>query len=190
MNLPDILDRVELRASRGSGNRAMFGGTTSSADCVVVEAGLNVQMEALAVRSFFYLLRSSDCHFQRVITSVCLGKRGHRYHSSGGPSLRVIAGEVENAQRAMEGSHSLRVSAADREGAWAQAVECGPALAGEQRSAFEHVTDERGLSLVVGYAGTGTRSELQSIIRNIANEPQAIVVIARHAGDAKCRAQR
>ena len=47
-----------------------------------------------------------------------------------------------------------------REGALARAVERGLALSGEQRAAFEHVTDGPGLSVVVGYAGTGKSAML------------------------------
>jgi hypothetical protein len=47
-----------------------------------------------------------------------------------------------------------------REGALARAAERGLVLSGEQRAAFEHVTDGRGLSVVVGYAGTGKSAML------------------------------
>ena len=40
------------------------------------------------------------------------------------------------------------------------AAERGLALSGEQCAAFEHVTDNRGLSVVVGYAGTGKSAML------------------------------
>jgi Ti-type conjugative transfer relaxase TraA len=47
-----------------------------------------------------------------------------------------------------------------REGALARAAERGLDLSGEQRAAFDHATDKRGLSLVVGYAGTGKSAML------------------------------
>jgi ATP-dependent exoDNAse (exonuclease V) alpha subunit len=47
-----------------------------------------------------------------------------------------------------------------REGALARAETRGLILSGEQRAAFEHVTDGRGLSVVVGYAGTGKSAML------------------------------
>ncbi len=53
-----------------------------------------------------------------------------------------------------------RVEDRGREGALAHGAERGLALSGEQRAAFEHVTDGRGLSLVVGYAGTGKSAML------------------------------
>ncbi len=48
----------------------------------------------------------------------------------------------------------------DREGALARAETGGLVLSGEQSAAFEHVTDGRGLSVVVGYAGTGKSAML------------------------------
>jgi nucleoside-triphosphatase THEP1 len=53
-----------------------------------------------------------------------------------------------------------RVGQQDREGALARAEERGMLLSGEQRAAFEHVTNARGLSVVVGYAGTGKSAML------------------------------
>ncbi|MEW6575028.1 Ti-type conjugative transfer relaxase TraA [Sphingorhabdus sp.] len=53
-----------------------------------------------------------------------------------------------------------RVEDHGREGALARAAERGLVLSGEQRAAFEHVTDGRGLSVVVGYAGTGKSAML------------------------------
>ncbi|MGD9470860.1 MAG: Ti-type conjugative transfer relaxase TraA [Novosphingobium sp.] len=47
-----------------------------------------------------------------------------------------------------------------REGALARAETRGLVLSGDQRAAFEHVTDGRGLSVVVGYAGTGKSAML------------------------------
>jgi Ti-type conjugative transfer relaxase TraA len=52
------------------------------------------------------------------------------------------------------------VSESSREGALARAAERGLDLSGEQRAAFDHVTDGRGLSVVVGYAGTGKSAML------------------------------
>ena len=47
-----------------------------------------------------------------------------------------------------------------RDGALSRAETRGLVLSGEQRAAFEHVTDGRGLSVVVGYAGTGKSAML------------------------------
>ena len=53
-----------------------------------------------------------------------------------------------------------RVSETGRKGALAYAAERGLELSGEQRAAFDHVTDKHGLSVVVGYAGTGKSAML------------------------------
>jgi Ti-type conjugative transfer relaxase TraA len=73
---------------------------------------------------------------------------------------------IETEQRLQRASESMaererhRVDEKDRAAALAQAEQRGLALTGEQRAAFEHVTGERGLSVVVGYAGTGKSAML------------------------------
>ncbi|PKQ00593.1 MAG: Ti-type conjugative transfer relaxase TraA [Alphaproteobacteria bacterium HGW-Alphaproteobacteria-13] len=53
-----------------------------------------------------------------------------------------------------------RVNESDREGALRAAAARGLDLSGEQRAAFDHATDGRDLSVVVGYAGTGKSAML------------------------------
>src|SRR3546814_1419256 len=53
-----------------------------------------------------------------------------------------------------------RVSEADQKGALARAAARGLVLSGEQRAAFEHVTDRRDLGVVVGSSGTGKSAML------------------------------
>jgi Ti-type conjugative transfer relaxase TraA len=53
-----------------------------------------------------------------------------------------------------------RVEEHHREGALARAAARGLVLSGEQKAAFEHVTDARDLGVVVGYAGTGKSAML------------------------------
>jgi len=73
---------------------------------------------------------------------------------------------IETEQRLGRASEMLaerdrhQVEDRGREGALARATERGLVLSGEQRAAFEHVTDGRGLSVVVGYAGTGKSAML------------------------------
>jgi len=73
---------------------------------------------------------------------------------------------IETEQRLQRASQLMaerewhRVNDRDRDGALARAEERGLLLSGEQRAAFEHVTDQRGLSIVVGYAGTGKSAML------------------------------
>ena len=73
---------------------------------------------------------------------------------------------IETEQRLGHASELLaererhQVEDRGREEALARAAERGLALSGEQRAAFEHVTDSRSLSVVVGYAGTGKSAML------------------------------
>jgi Ti-type conjugative transfer relaxase TraA len=73
---------------------------------------------------------------------------------------------IETEQRLQHTSELMaererhRVDQKDREGALARAEARGLMLSAEQRAAFEHVTDGRGLSVVVGYAGTGKSAML------------------------------
>ncbi|KTD99953.1 conjugal transfer protein TraA [Sphingopyxis sp. H038] len=67
---------------------------------------------------------------------------------------------LQRAAEIMAERERHRVSDADREGALARAEATGLVLSGEQRGAFEHVTSERDLSVVVGYAGTGKSAML------------------------------
>ncbi len=73
---------------------------------------------------------------------------------------------IETEQRLGRASESMAererhgVDPQDRKGALARAAERGLVLSGEQRAAFEHVTDARGLGVIVGYAGTGKSAML------------------------------
>ncbi|SNS89307.1 Ti-type conjugative transfer relaxase TraA [Sphingopyxis indica] len=73
---------------------------------------------------------------------------------------------IETEQRLQRASELMaerdrhRTSDADREGALARAEAGGLVLSGEQRAAFDHVTDKQGLSVVIGYAGTGKSAML------------------------------
>ncbi|MGV7119142.1 Ti-type conjugative transfer relaxase TraA [Sphingopyxis sp. 550A] len=67
---------------------------------------------------------------------------------------------LQRAASIMAEREQHTVSEADREGALARAAERELVLSGEQRAAFEHVTDRQGLSVVVGYAGTGKSAML------------------------------
>jgi Ti-type conjugative transfer relaxase TraA len=73
---------------------------------------------------------------------------------------------IETEQRLGQASELMaererhRVDERDRKGALARAEARGLVMTGEQRGAFEHVTDGRGLSVVVGHAGTGKSAML------------------------------
>src|SRR3546814_16842649 len=67
---------------------------------------------------------------------------------------------LQRASELMAKRERHRVSEGDRESALRAAAARGLDLSGEQRAAFEHASDGRGLSVVVGYAGTGKSAML------------------------------
>ncbi|WP_342657283.1 Ti-type conjugative transfer relaxase TraA [Sphingomonas sp. NY01] len=80
---------------------------------------------------------------------------------------RFTSREMIEAEQRMQRAAALmaeraphRVDENQRAAALARADVGGLVLTGEQRAAFEHVTGERGLSVVVGYAGTGKSAML------------------------------
>lgn len=91
---------------------------------------------------------------------IALGKDGR------GEDRFTTRAMIETEQRLQRASELLaereRHSVGDdkRATALARAEERRLLLSGEQRTAFEHVTDESGLSIVVGYAGTGKSAML------------------------------
>lgn len=91
---------------------------------------------------------------------VALGKDGR------GEERFTSRQMIETEQRLQRASELLAerrqhvVNERGRDAALARTAERGLVLSGEQRAAFEHVTGERGLSVVVGYAGTGKSAML------------------------------
>src|SRR3546814_11630726 len=71
-----------------------------------------------------------------------------------------IEQRLQRASKMLSEQDRHRVKESGREKALARSAQGGLVLSGEQRTAFEHVTGERGLSVVVGYAGTGTSAML------------------------------
>ncbi|WP_184095162.1 Ti-type conjugative transfer relaxase TraA [Sphingopyxis panaciterrulae] len=67
---------------------------------------------------------------------------------------------LQRASELMAERERHRVRESDREGALRAAAAHGLDLSGEQRAAFDHVTEGRDLSVVVGYAGTGKSAML------------------------------
>lgn len=67
---------------------------------------------------------------------------------------------LQRASELMAERERHRVDEKERTSALTRAAGRGLALSGEQRAAFEHVTEARGLSVVVGYAGTGKSAML------------------------------
>ncbi|QNG47731.1 Ti-type conjugative transfer relaxase TraA [Sphingobium yanoikuyae] len=91
---------------------------------------------------------------------IALGKDGR------GDDRFTSRDMIETEQRLQRGSELLaererhRTDEQAREAALAHAEGRGLLLSGEQRAAFEHVTGDRDLSIVVGYAGTGKSAML------------------------------
>ena len=91
---------------------------------------------------------------------IALGKDGH------GEDRFTSRAMIETEQRLGRASELLAerkrhgVVQHHRERALARAETRGLVLSGEQRAAFDHVAEGRGLSVVVGYAGTGKSAML------------------------------
>ena len=96
---------------------------------------------------------------------IALGKDGRGEDRFTSRQMIETEQRLQQASQLMAERERHRVSDRDRDGALARAEERGLLLSGEQRAAFEHVAGERGLSVVVGYAGTG-----KSAILGVARE--------------------
>lgn len=91
---------------------------------------------------------------------VALGKDGRGEDRFTSREMIETEQRLSQASELMAERERYRVDERDREGALARAEMRGLAMTGEQRAAFEHVTDGRGLGVVVGYAGTGKSAML------------------------------
>jgi Ti-type conjugative transfer relaxase TraA len=91
---------------------------------------------------------------------VALGKDGRGDDRFTSRDMIDTEQRLQRASELMTDRERHRVDEKDRAAALASAEERGLVLSGEQRAAFEHVTNAKGLSLVVGYAGTGKSAML------------------------------
>jgi Ti-type conjugative transfer relaxase TraA len=91
---------------------------------------------------------------------VALGKDGRGEERFTSCQMIETEQRLQRASELMVERKHHAVNERDRDGALARAGDRGLVLSGEQRAAFEHVTGERGLSVVVGYAGTGKSAML------------------------------
>ncbi|WP_213978883.1 Ti-type conjugative transfer relaxase TraA [Sphingomonas sp. dw_22] len=91
---------------------------------------------------------------------VALGKDGRGQDRFTSRDMIETEQRLQRASELMAERERHRVDEKDRAAALAQAEGHGLALTGEQRGAFEHVTGDRSLSVVVGYAGTGKSAML------------------------------
>lgn len=91
---------------------------------------------------------------------VELGKDGRGEDRFTSRDMIETEQRLQRASELMTERERHRVSEKDRAAALARAEANGLALTGEQRAAFDHVTDGRDLGVVVGYAGTGKSAML------------------------------
>jgi Ti-type conjugative transfer relaxase TraA len=91
---------------------------------------------------------------------IALGKDGRGEDRFTSRAMIETEQRLHRASELMAERERHRVGENEQSSALARAEERGLVLSGEQREAFAHVTDKRGLSIVVGYAGTGKSAML------------------------------
>ncbi|MEG3122342.1 Ti-type conjugative transfer relaxase TraA [Sphingomonas sp. GB1N7] len=91
---------------------------------------------------------------------VALGKDGRGEYRFTSRAMIETEQRLERATDAMANRDRHAVPDRDRDIALARAAARGMILSAEQRSALEHVTGREGLSVVIGYAGTGKSAML------------------------------
>jgi len=91
---------------------------------------------------------------------VALGKDGRGDDRFTSRSMLETERRLENATVRLDARRNHGVLDRHLERALTQAEARGLVLSGEQRGAFEHVTSSRGISNVIGYAGTGKSAML------------------------------
>ena len=91
---------------------------------------------------------------------IALGKDGRGEDRFTSRQMIETEQRMQRAAEIMAERERHRVSGKDREAALRAASQRGLDLSGEQRAAFEHVTDRQDLSVIVGYAGTGKSAML------------------------------
>jgi len=95
---------------------------------------------------------------------VTLGQDGRGQDRFTSREMIAVEDRLHRASEAMAERRAHGVSELEQRRALARAAQRGLALSGEQKAAFEHVTEGRDLGVVVGYAGTG-KSALLGVAR-------------------------
>jgi len=95
---------------------------------------------------------------------VALGQDGRGQDRFTSREMIAVEDRLHRASALMAERRAHRVSERDQRRALAHAEQRGLVLSGEQKAAFEHVTQARDLGVVVGYAGTG-KSALLGVAR-------------------------
>ncbi len=91
---------------------------------------------------------------------VALGKDGRGEDRFTSRDMVETEQRLERATKVLANRDRHAIADRHRDVALARAAARGMFLTPEQRSAFEHVTDAKGLSVVIGYAGTGKSAML------------------------------
>ncbi|QLC23945.1 Ti-type conjugative transfer relaxase TraA [Parasphingopyxis algicola] len=86
---------------------------------------------------------------------VALGKDGRGQQRFTSRSMLAAERRLERLTEVMAGRERHRVTERSCNRALANAAKRGLVLSGEQRAAFEHITEGRDLGIVLGYAGSG-----------------------------------
>ncbi len=116
-----------------------------------------------------FAFRHSDGkeQFNRVMAAVrgspelvALGKDGRDQERFTSREMIATEARLEKAGDELARRDGHGVSERHRVGALGAAEDRGLALSGEQRDAFDHITEGRGLASVIGYAGTGKSAML------------------------------
>jgi len=95
---------------------------------------------------------------------VALGQDGRGQDRFTSRETIAVEDRLHRASALMAERRAHRVSELEQRRALARAEQRGLVLSGEQKTAFEHVTQARDLGVVVGYAGTG-KSALLGVAR-------------------------
>ncbi len=95
---------------------------------------------------------------------VALGQDGRSQDRFTSRHMIAVEDRLHRASEVMAERRAHDVSASQQRRALARAEQRGLVLSGEQKTAFEHVTEGRDLGVVVGYAGTG-KSALLGVAR-------------------------
>ena len=120
-----------------------------------------------------FLHRHSDgkAQFDRAMGAVqtspelvALGQDGRGQERFTSREMIAVEDRLHRASALMAERRAHRVSELDQRRAVKRAEQRGLVLSGEQKAAFEHVTQARDLGVVVGYAGTG-KSALLGVAR-------------------------
>ncbi|WP_336970795.1 Ti-type conjugative transfer relaxase TraA [Sphingobium aromaticiconvertens] len=91
---------------------------------------------------------------------IALGKDGRGEERFTSRDMIEAEQRLHRAAELLAERERHRVSKSNRETALDRAERRGLLLSGEQRTAFDHVTDKAGLNIVIGYAGTGKSAML------------------------------